>query len=508
MGTAVVTVIDNIPPTAITQNISVNLDLSGNAIIMPSQINNGSDDNCGIDTLTLNQTNFNCTNIGTNTVTLTVTDTSGNSANATATVTIIDNITPTVVTQNISVNLDATGNTVITANQIDNGSFDNCGIASLTLDQSNFDCTHIGSNTVTLTITDVNGNISSATAEVTVIDSIAPNVMTISDPLEILLGTNGHVSISANQIDAGSTDNCGISSIRVSPFNFGCTNIGDNIVTLTVTDLSGNTNTGSAIVRILPIPAPTTSQLSQSFCKIDQPTIADISVNEPQAVFFSSMGASQPVGTSTILTTGTYYVALRYGSCLGAERIAINIVVNDTPQPTGDAIQYLCWEDAPTIEDIQTNENDVIWYPSNYSNSAITPGTPIESGQIYYGSRLGTDCESSERFEVKVIVRYCDAFVHNALTPNGDGKNDVLTIRGIENFPENELEIFNRYGVSVFQSKGYGHGPIAFAGIANKGPNLAIGTQLLPSGTYFYILNFINFDGIRISKSGYIHLTY
>ena len=35
------------------------------------------------------------------------------------------------------------------------------------------------------------------------------------------------------------------------------------------------------------------------------------------------------------------------------------------------------------------------------------------------------------------------------MTPNGDGQNDVLTIEGIENSPNNSLQIFNRYGVSM-----------------------------------------------------------
>ena len=40
-----------------------------------------------------------------------------------------------------------------------------------------------------------------------------------------------------------------------------------------------------------------------------------------------------------------------------------------------------------------------------------------------------------------------DLEIFNALSPNGDGTNDVFTIRNIENFPENELQIFNRWGV-------------------------------------------------------------
>src|SRR5439155_20564696 len=112
--------------------------------------NTGSSDASGIGSLSLSQTNFDCANIGTNTVTLTVTDNNGNSSTCTATVTVVDSVPPVVVTQDITVQLDATGHTTITPGQIDNGSSDACGIANPSLAQTNFDCTNIGTNTVTL----------------------------------------------------------------------------------------------------------------------------------------------------------------------------------------------------------------------------------------------------------------------------------------------------------------------------------------------------------------------
>ena len=59
---------------------------------------------------------------------------------------------------------------------IDNGSSDACGIASLSLSQTDFDCSHVGTNEVILTVTDVNGNQSTATATVTVEDDVDPTM--------------------------------------------------------------------------------------------------------------------------------------------------------------------------------------------------------------------------------------------------------------------------------------------------------------------------------------------
>ncbi len=63
----------------------------------------------------------------------------GNVSTCTSTITVQDNINPTAICQNLTVQLDATGAGSITAAQVDNGSFDNCGIATMTLDKMNFD---------------------------------------------------------------------------------------------------------------------------------------------------------------------------------------------------------------------------------------------------------------------------------------------------------------------------------------------------------------------------------
>ncbi|MBC6369227.1 Ig-like domain-containing protein, partial [Algoriphagus sp. AK58] len=247
-GTATVTVEDNTAPVVNTQNITVQLDATGNASITADQLNNGSTDSCGIQSITASKTTFDCTNVGTNTVTLTVTDVNGNQATGTATVTVEDNTAPTVTTRNLTIQLDATGNASITADQLNNGSTDACGIQSITASKTTFDCTNVGPNTVTLTVTDVNGNTATGTAIVTVEDTTAPIVQTRS--ITIQLDATGNASIMAAQLDNGSTDACGIQSITASKTTFDCTNVGPNTVTLTVTDVNGNTATGTAIVTV------------------------------------------------------------------------------------------------------------------------------------------------------------------------------------------------------------------------------------------------------------------
>ena len=190
-------IVDNIAPVVLTKDISIDLDASGNASITTQMIDNGTSDNCNF-ILSLDKIDFNCSDLGENTVLLTATDESGNTASANATVTINNSVLLNAITKNITVTLDNSGNASITPQMIDNGSTGSCGF-SLSLDKQNFDCSNVGiENTVTLTATDNNGHTSSATAVVTVIDNISPTVVTKNITVE--LDNNGNVVIAPEDV--------------------------------------------------------------------------------------------------------------------------------------------------------------------------------------------------------------------------------------------------------------------------------------------------------------------
>ncbi|MDX5469699.1 MAG: hypothetical protein LPK45_07675, partial [Bacteroidota bacterium] len=105
-----------------------------------------------------------------NDVNLVATDGNNNSSFDVGRVTVVDNIAPSVSTNNVTVTLGSNGLAYVSASQINNNSTDNCGIASYALSQTTFNSSHIGTNTVTLSVTDVNGNVGTATATVTVVD--------------------------------------------------------------------------------------------------------------------------------------------------------------------------------------------------------------------------------------------------------------------------------------------------------------------------------------------------
>ncbi|MTB52892.1 hypothetical protein E1J53_0018105, partial [Lewinella sp. W8] len=130
---------------------------------------------------------------------------------------------------------------------IDGGSTDACGIASFSEDITEFTCAEVGPNTVTLTVTDVNGNEDSCEATVTVEDNIDPEITTT--PQTIVLDENGFASLTVADL-ASATDNCAVASLTASQLEFGCEDIGEVPVTITAEDVNGNVSTAEVIVTV------------------------------------------------------------------------------------------------------------------------------------------------------------------------------------------------------------------------------------------------------------------
>ncbi|MFV8464381.1 Ig-like domain-containing protein, partial [Flavobacterium sp. LB1P62] len=99
----------------------------------------------------------------------------------------------------------------------------------------------------------------------------------------------------------------------------------------------------------------------------------------------------------------------------------------------------------------------------------------------------------------------CVLEVFNAVSPNGDGDNDVFYIRGLECYPKNTVEIYNRWGVLVFEINAYNNSDRAFKGIS-EGRVTVNQAEELPAGTYYYILRYTDSASIGHEKAGYLYI--
>ena len=120
-------------------------------------------------------------------------------------------------------------------------------------------------------------------------------------------------------------------------------------------------------------------------------------------------------------------------------------------------------------------------------------------------ARTPDDCSSKEtvfsiRNECENEVP-CKIEIFNAVSANNDDANDFFYIKNIECYPSNKVYIFNGQGKVVFEQQNYDNSHRSFRGISNTE-----GAQLLPSGTYFYILKYTDKRGREIDERGYLYL--
>jgi len=96
--------------------------------------------------------------------------------------------------------------------------------------------------------------------------------------------------------------------------------------------------------------------------------------------------------------------------------------------------------------------------------------------------------------DINVVDGGTEILVHTAFSPNDDGINDYFKVRNIEKYPNNDIQIFNRWGERVFSNKRYKNNW--------SGDYRSVG---LPDGTYFYFLN-VEVNGEMKEFSGFVEL--
>jgi large repetitive protein len=107
---------------------------------------------------------------------------------------------------------------------------------------------------------------------------------------------------------------------------------------------------------------------------------------------------------------------------------------------------------------------------------------------------------SNNNGSVAVEVQIPDLFIPEVFSPNADGINDKFVILGLERYPNNSIIIINRWGNKVFEAAPYNND---WDGTNQFG--ITIGGNMLPAGTYYYILDLGDSENNPIR--GFIYLT-
>lgn len=115
----------------------------------------------------------------------------------------------------------------------------------------------------------------------------------------------------------------------------------------------------------------------------------------------------------------------------------------------------------------------------------------VEYGTMLSGLPKGEFTVSATTYQECVTTRTFtilpEVLVFNGVSRNNDGQNDFFEIACIQDYPNNNVKIFNRAGTLVYEANGYDNRDVFFNGVSNRGISL-LGTDL-PDGTYFYIID-------------------
>jgi|GEM_PF-3581387 len=381
---------------AVAQDITVQLDPNGMVTISPGDVDDGSDHNCqdgDVVSLSLDRDTFTCSDVGTP-VTVTLTATSGNQTDTTtALVTVENNINgPVAVTKDITIQLNADGIASINPGQIDNGSGSGCYNTTmpilLSVDKSTFSCDDVGEVTVTLTAAQGN-NLHTATATVTVEESLDNLEVKSKDNIIVQLNDDGEFAISPEDVDDGSSYGCGHTPILSLDRNtFTCADVGTPvIVTLTATH-GDHSEVATATVTV-----------EENLGKLTAISHQDITVQ----------------------------LDIDGHATISPEKIdnGSNYGCSNTPELSLDKYTFDC-------DDVGTPIT-VTLTATHGNNTAIATTTVTVEATGHCGAPLTTD-------------------FNRGFSPNGDGIADALVIEDLEKYKNNVVKIYNLNQQLLFSS--------------------------------------------------------
>lgn len=187
------------------------------------------------------------------------------------------------------------------------------------------------------------------------------------------------------------------------------------------------------------------------------------------------------------LTQTTWYSAVvQSGYCTIDTTAAIAITV--FPRTPVDAGTYSTITVGQSLTFSGSGTGTPLWTPSTGLSdpSIFTPVAKPEATTTY--TLYVTDnknCVNSDTVTIHVLKLTYDGKITSLFTPNGDGINDTWYLENIQEFPDNEVIVYNIYGQEVFRKKGYNND---WKGTYNGAD--------LSDGTYFYVLRFDNTDTV------------
>ena len=362
--------------------------------------------------------------------------------------------------------------------------------------------------------------------------------LTLTDP------SNGTVTVN----DGGTPDDISDDTITYTPnegfngretFDYTVCDSMDNCDTATITVTVGTPPMLDVVDDVASTDEDTAVEIDILSNDTGIPSDGTLTVNDPSlgTVTVNDGGTPDDISDDTITYTpnegfnGTdtfdYTVCDSMDNC---DTATITVTVG-TP-PILDVVDDVASTDEGTAVEIDILSNDTgipsdgiltLTDPSNGTVVVNDGGTPddISDDTITYTPNddfNGTDtfeytvCDAMNNCDtatITIVVEEPKTFkieVNQMVTPNSDGKNDFLFIRGVDNIRTSSLRIFNRWGIAVYEGENYNNQNNVFDGRSRGRSTLSV-EDYLPSGVYFYIFDYTTLDGENFVDSEYLYIS-
>ncbi|HEX4775040.1 MAG TPA: cadherin-like beta sandwich domain-containing protein, partial [Candidatus Saccharimonadales bacterium] len=270
--------------------------------------------------------------------------------------------------------------------------------------------------------------------------------------------------------------------------------VSDASETVTVNGVAVSSGTASAAIPLaVGANAITTVATAQDGVTKDTYTVTVTRAPSSNSTL-SSLKLSDGVLTPTFVSTTTTYTAAVLNSVTSITLTpktgvpTSTITVNGVTVASGSASQSITLNlGANVINTVVTAQNG-----TNKKTYKVTVTRSTTANSVYDPVSVANPVERPQMIGDEITV-------HPGVSPNGDGINDFLIIENIANYPDNKLQIINRGGQLIFETRNYDNSTKVFDGHSNK-----TGAMQLP-GTYFYSLDYV-VNGVAKHKTGFVVL--
>ena len=248
------------------------------------------------------------------------------------------------------------------------------------------------------------------------------------------------------------------------------------------------------VLTVVQVDKPTTSATEQYFCDTENATLSDISINGNSIVWYETETSTSPLSTAQLLVNNTtYYASQTINSCESEERLAIKVIIHETPTPLEiipkittcdsnafgtdtDGIEFFdLTENQPLILNGKNAANYTIYYYSDadFNNQITTPSkyknTVVGSPQTIYfkiENKNITKCSVTGSFQIEVfnlpILKATEVILEQC---DNDETNDGFSVFNLNEANELISENYKNETFEFYRDSGFSNvieNPIAY----------------------------------------------